>query len=294
MRKTAIAMALSVCLAISLFAADSADQSPSAGAAAPQKQKLGAWWEANAMKIKPLPTRWLFHAEGTLSYMNAAGNASGSTLDATASGEIRKGRFTSHSLVQLNRKDLTYGVNLGSVNYVERTLRQQVDFDPADYITFFAAIEGYRNTLMFLDKRVLLYAGLGGRVFRNDKTEVVVNGALGHASFTFDRAQMLLVSPEQVGVIDTSPSSGGAIAMQSWRWKVSPRLTFSENASYMKYFESRLGNRWTVNLTGNTPINKWLSFNVTYRLTEENNVILKALQVFPRDRTFLIGIKASI
>jgi hypothetical protein len=37
-----------------------------------------------------------------------------------------------------------------------------------------------------------------------------------------------------------------------------------------------------------------LSFTVTYRVKEETNTIIKALGVFPQDRTFLLGIRVSI
>ena len=124
-RKTALAPVFVVCWALSLSAAASGDQTPpsapqgpaasapqgpATGAPqAPKKPELGAWWQKNAMEYKPLPSRWLFPADGTLSYMNASGNTSGSTLDISANAEVRKDRFTSNSFVQMTRKDMVYG-----------------------------------------------------------------------------------------------------------------------------------------------------------------------------------------
>jgi len=246
------------------------------------------------MEYHPLPERWLLHATGTFSYMNASGNTSGTTVDVTATGEVRKDRFTSHSFVQVSNKDMIYGFTRSSVNYVERTLREQVDYDLAWYVKLVAGVEGYRNTLIFMDKRLNVYGGVGGTLFRNANQQLTLTAGLGHADFTFDRAQMLRVNPNQVSVMNTSPSSGGGLAMQTWRWKVSPRFNFSEGTSYMKYFDNYLGCLWTINLNGNFPIDKRFSFNVSYRVKEETNAIIKALRVLPQDRTFLLGFRVAI
>lgn len=253
-----------------------------AASAAAKKPDLGAWWQKNALEYSPLPAQWLFHAEGSFSYMNASGNTSGSTVDASATAEIRKKRFTSTSFAQTSRKAVTYGFGQGSVDFIERTLRQQVDVAFAPRAKFVAGIEAYRNTLMFMDKRINVYGGVGATLVREKKHQVTFTGALGWADFDFDRNRMLYVNPGQVGLLNTSPSSGGAMAMETWRWNVSPRFTFSQDGSYMKYFDSYLGRRWTLNLNGNIPIDKHLSFTVTYRIREETNTIIEALRVKPQ------------
>ena len=309
-RKAARAPAFVVCWALSLYAATPGDQAPPGaqqGSAAsaqqgpaanvpqpPKKPELGPWWQKNALEYKPLPARWLFHADGTLSYMNASGNTSGSTLDISAGAEVRKDRFTSNSFAQMSRKDVVYGFSQGTVNYDERTLREQLDYAVTARLKLVAGIEDYRNTLMFMDKRLNVYGGTGATLLRTENQQVTLTAGLGHADFTFDRARMISLNPHGFASIDTSPGSGGALGMQSWRWRVSPRFTFSQAASYMQYFESALGHRWTVDFTGALSINKLFSFNVTYRVKEETNTIIKALRVFPQDRGFLMGIKASI
>ena len=261
---------------------------------APKKRDLGAWWGKSSMDYNPLPEQWLFHATGTFSYMNASGNTAGTTVDVTAAGDVRKNRFTSHTFVQDSRKKMVYGFTRSSVDYTERTLREQLDYDLAWYAKLVAGIEDYQYTLIFMDKRLNIYGGVGGTFYRNAKQQVTLTAGLGHADFVFERAQMMRVNPRQVGVLDTSPSSGGALAMQTWRWTVSPRFNFTEDASYMKYFESDLGHRWTINLNGNFPIDKRFSFNVSYRVKEETNAIVKALGVLPQDRTFLLGFRVTI
>jgi len=240
---------------------------PATGAPpAPKKVDPGNWWEKSSLEATPMPIKWLFHATGTFSYMNASGNTSGSTVDLTAGADLRKSRFTSHSFVNVGRRNMVYGFTRSSVNYIERTLREQVDCDLTWYLKLVAGVEHYRNTLIFMDKRLNVYGGVGATLYRNAKQQLAFTAGLGHADFTFDRAQMMRVNPSKVGVIDTSPSSGGAIAMQTWRWKPSSRFNFNEDAGYMKYFLSSLGYRWTINLNGNFPIDKRFSFNVTYRV----------------------------
>jgi hypothetical protein len=302
MMKTSVVSVLAVCGALSLCAAADDQRPPSAAPPAaaastpqaPKKQNLGAWWQKNALEYTPMPDQWLFHAEGTLSYMNASGNTTGSTFDTSANAEIRKSRITSISYVQLSRKNMVYGFGQGTVDYAERTLREQVDIGVTPRTMFVVGIEAYRNTLMFMDKRLNVYGGMGATLYRNEKQQVTFTGGVGHADFTFDRVRMMTINPSRTGLLNAEPSSGGALGMQTWRWKVSPRFSFSEDASYMKYFDSYLGHRWAINLNGNVPINKLFSFQLTYRLREETNTIIEALGLSPRDRTFLMGIKASI
>jgi hypothetical protein len=273
---------------------DAPQASPASAAQAPKKQDLGSWWQKNPLEYNPVPKQWLFHAEGTLSYMSASGNTDGSTFDVSGDGEVRKNRLSSRSFAQLSRRNITYGAGQSPVDYVERTLREQVDYSLAWYLKIVGGVEGYRNTMMYMDKRLNVYGGAGATMLRNQKQQITLTAALGRTKFVFDRARMMEVNPVQASVLDTSPASGGAMAMQTWRWNVSPHFSFNQDASYMKYFNSDLGYRWTVNVSGNVPINKHLSFNVSYRYKKETNTIIDALYVKPSDRTFLMGIRASI
>jgi hypothetical protein len=319
-----MAPALAVCLAISLYAAESdtqsapsgqqppaasqpppqtanAQQAPAAGTppataasapAAPKKQEIGRWWEKSSREYSPLLPQWLFHAEGTLSYMNASGNASGSTFDTTDRVDVRKARCTAHSVVRWSRQDMVYGFGQGAVNYTERTLREQVDCDATKTLYFVVGIEDYQNTLWYMDKRLKAYVGGAATLFENEKQQLTFTGGVGHANFTFDRARIMeLPFPTN---INYNPSSGGALGIQTWRWKACSRLTFNEVASYMKYFDSYLGYNWEIDLSGDVPIDKRFSFHVTYRIQDQANSIVTALHVFEQDRAFLLGVKVSM
>jgi hypothetical protein len=261
---------------------------------APKKPSLGAWWRKNALEYDPLPARWLFHVEGTLSYMNASGNTTGSSFDASASVYARKARTTSVTFLEQGRRNLVYGFGEGSVDYSERTLREQVDFAVHPAVKLVAGVEAYRNTLMFMDGRLTGYGGVGAVPFQREKQQLTFTGGAGYSAFDFDRARMLTVNPARTALLDTQPSSGGALIMQTWHWTVSHRFSFFQDATYMEYFRGYLGHRWAINLSGSFPINKILSFDVSYRLREEKNDIIGALGLSPRDRSVTTGIKVSI
>jgi hypothetical protein len=264
----------------------------SSAPAAPRKQDIGRWWEKSSREYSPLLDQWLFHAEGTVSYMNAAGNASGSTFDTSDRMDIRKDRCTAHSVVQWSRQDMTYGFGEGAVNYTERTLREQVDCDVTKTLFFVVGIEDYQNTLWYMDKRLKAYVGGAATLFENEKHQLTFTGGLGHANFTFDRDRIMeLPFPTN---IDYNPSSGGALGIQTWRWKVCSRLTFNEIATYMKYFDSYLGYNWAMNLNADVPIDKRFAFRLTYRVQDQANRIVTALHVFEQDRAFLLGVKVSM
>ena len=90
--------------------------------------------------------------------------------------------------------------------------------------------------------------------------------------------------------------------MQGMRWKFIPGkdVAFIQDATYMQYFDTFLGHRWTVNIAGDVPILRskgpgpaHLSFGPAYRVKEETNSIVHALTVKPMDKTFLMGFRIS-
>ena len=295
MRKVAVAAMFVGFGGLSLGAAMTDDQNPppAAATAGPAAKKALPWWLTSSQE-HPSSQPWLYHIDGTFSYMNGSGNTSGTSYDTSANGWIRRHRFTSHSHLQLSNKNVNYVTTRTLISYEERTLREQLDYDLTSRITLMAGVEHYRNTLMFMDKRLNVYGALGSTLFHNDKHKLTFTAGIGRAEFRFDRAAMLAVNQNAVTQLDTNPDSGGVLGMQMWTWAVSPRFIFGQDSSYMQYFDPALGHRWTINLTGTLPVNKWLAFTVNYKVKEETNVFIHALQVFPQDRMFLMGIKLAI
>jgi len=293
----AVKVFLTVASAILVFSVPvraSDGQSAGEKSAAPEVD-FSNWWQKSSLDFAKTPGRILWHADGTLSFLQASGNSSGSTFDTRAGFDARRWRLTSSSFLQVSKRDITYGFGAGSAQYSDDTLREQVDLDLTRRVMLLGGVEYYRNTLMFMDRRLNKYGFLFSDSEPTEKHKLDLMVALGHASFDFDREAMLRVNPVAVDALKTtSPSSMGAMAIQNWRWAVSPRFTFSETASRMEYFHRDLGYRWTLDLEGNAPVSKRFSVTAAYRIREETNTYIKALRVKPMDRTFTLGIRFSI
>lgn len=274
-----------------------ADSKPADTKEASQKPDLGPWWQKSSLDYPHIP-QVLWHAAGSFAFMDAEGNTSGTTLDTSANFDVRKWRFTSHFLGAVTRKRIVFGFGAGSADYDERTIREQVDFDVAKHISLIGGIEDYTNTLFFMDRRLNKYGGVGTTLYRSERHNLYFIAALGHAGFVFDRQRMLSLGPQITANVlalpTTSPSGGGAMSMQGWRWVITRKIAFTEDATYMQYFQTLLGHRWTINLAGDVPVTKHLSFGPVYRVKEETNAYVHALTVKPMDRTFVMGFRISI
>jgi hypothetical protein len=274
--------------------------------AAAKKPDTRPWWLKSSFDHPPT-SQILWHVEGSFSFMDAEGNSSGTTLDSNARLQARKGRFTSDFMGAITRKRITYGFGAGSADYDERTVREQLQFDVTRKFSLIAGIEDYTNTLFFMNRRLNVYGGVGEMFVNRETFHLYLTGAVGHAGFEFDRARMLSLGPfitrNVLGLPTTSPSGGGAMSMQGMRWKFIPGkdVAFVEDATYMQYFETFLGHRWTVNIAGDVPVLRGkgpgapphLSFGPAYRVKEETNAIVHALTVKPMDKTFLMGFRIS-
>ncbi len=274
--------------------------------AAAKKPDNRPWWQKSSFDDAPTPGI-LWHVEGSFSFMDAEGNSSGTTLDSNARLQARKGRWTSDFTGAVTRKRITFGFGAGSADYDERTVREQVQYDVTRKFALIGGIEDYTNTLFFMNRRLNVYGGAGETFFNSDRFHFYLIGAVGHAGFEFARDRMLSLGPyitaNVLALPTTSPSGGGAMGMQGMRWKFIPGkdVAFVEDATYMQYFESFLGHRWTVNVAGDVPVLRGkgpgapphLSFGPAYRVKEETNEIVHALTVKPMDKTFLMGFRIS-
>jgi hypothetical protein len=265
-----------------------------AGSKAPAKPNLGNWWEKSSLDFDTMPTQFLFHGTANASYMNAQGNSQGSMFNGSVDLTARKERYTNHFLAQHRRQDMTYGFGGGSVNLTESTLKDYLDYDLTARTLVLAGIEDYHNSFLFIDRRVTYYGGFGATPVETKQHLVNVTGGLGYANFKFDRTGMLHVNPVAVAGLPTiTPSSGGALVTETWRWTFSDKVTLMQDATYMKYFNQVLGHRWDFGVNLNVPLAKYVSFVPSYRIRDEVNAITNALGVKPQDRTLSLGLSVS-
>ena len=301
MKLRLLLLAASLAVAAPFVAHSQADKPPAAKtapAAGDKKPNTANWWQKSALdhdRVKQV----LFHANGSLSFMQATGNTSGTTLDVGGAFQARKSVITSDFATQYTRRDMIYGFGGGSAHYSERTIREQITGDLTRHASLVGGVEDYSNTMMFMNDRLSFYGGVGTAPYRSDRHQLNFIAAVGYTQFDFDRQAMLAIpSPfinrSVLALPTTSPSSGGALAMQSWRWNIGRKIAFTEDASYMQYFDTFLGHRWTINVGGDVPITKHFSFGPTYRVKEETNAIVHALTVKPNDRTFMLSFRASM
>jgi hypothetical protein len=283
-------------LPLACFANDAPTDAPAVPSEEPAKPPDSAdWWQKSSFAFSPTLTRFLFHVDGTLSYMNAQGNTSGNSFYGASSFEVRKQRWTNRFVAELTHKNLVYGFGGGSVDFTENTLREELERDLNKRLLVVAGIEDYRNTMIFIDKRLTSYGGLGAEVFKNERQQVNLVGGLGFVNFGFDEAAMLRVNPAETATLPGfAPSTGGGMGREEWRWRLPREITLTQSASYMKLFRSSLGHLWTLGLVGDIPFAKKLSIAIAYRINDEDNIYIDALQVKVQDRTFTTGIKISM
>ncbi|HEX7360862.1 MAG TPA: DUF481 domain-containing protein [Bryobacteraceae bacterium] len=252
------------------------------------------WWTKSSLASPILPPQILYHIQGTLSFMDARGNTNGSVLNGSSGFDVRKLRFTDRTNASFARQDISYFAQ-GHVNYSELTLRNELEFDLTPHALLVGGIEDYRNTLMFMDRRLTEYFGGGVTISgENGRQTLELIAGIGYANFTFDRDGISHINPAALAELPTlTPSSGGALGMEIWHWKVSPRLALMQGTSYMEYFDTVLGHKWTFDAEANMPISKIFSTVVGFHLKDENNVFVNELGVKPQDREVTVGLKVS-
>ncbi len=265
-----------------------ADQAP----APPEKQ---GWWLQSSLSDQPMPSKVLYHIQGTLSYMNAQGNSDGSVFDTKGELQLRRWRFTNHLIADYARKDISYGGGGGTVNMTESTIRNQLAFDITRRITLVAGLEDYKNTLMFMDRRLTFYTGAGAELIKAERHQVYLVAGFGQSDFRFDRDAMLRINPTAVARLQTTdPDSAGTLLMQNWNWKISRIVTMHQDGSYMDFTHADLGNRWSLGFDVNVAVSRRFSVAVDYHARHEDNAFIRALNVKPYDRTFTLGIRFSM
>jgi hypothetical protein len=273
-----------VCLVFALACA-AADETPAA------PPKLG-WWMQSSLSESPMPAKFLIHYTGTLSFMNAQGNTEGSHFDTKGDLAVRRWRFTNHLLAQYIYKDLAYGGGGGAVKTTESTVRNQIGFDITKRFMVVGGVEDYRNTQMFMDRRLTFYSGAGAELIKYEKHQVYLVAGFGQSDFQFDREAMLRINPTAVeNLRTTDPDSMGTLLMQNWNWKITPLVSLRQDGSYMDFTHAELGNRWSLGFDVNVAVAKRFSVAVGYHANHEDNAFIRALHVKPYDRSFTTGIR---
>jgi hypothetical protein len=264
------------------------------GAKPPSPESAG-WWTKSSLSAATMPTKVLLHFQGTLSFMNAEGNTVGSSFDTKGDLLLRRWRFTNHFTADYIRRDVVYGNGGGAVDTTESTIRNHVDFDLTKHFSAVAGIERYENTLMFMDRRLTAYTGLGAEIVHAERHQVYLVAGFGQSDFLFDRDAMLRINPTAVATLKTTdPDSTGTLLMQNWNWKITKMVTFHQDGSYMDFSHAELGNRWSLGFDLNVAVAKRFSLALGYQARHDDNAFVRALGVKSDDRTFTTGIRLTL
>ena len=245
-----------------------------------------------------MPDRWLAHVDITLAYSEAQGNTTGSNFNGKLDFSLRKWRVTARSTGWLQKQNIVYGFNAGSAHVTQDLLREQVNVDLTKRSSLLGGVEDYTFTLIFMNDRFTEYGGYGAEVLKKKRQKLSAVGALGYSEFEFNRAGMLsvpspIVHAAVLALPTTSPTGGGVMVMEAYSLDLPKKLVFTQNGSYMKFFDSYLGHQAIVNFNLDLPIAKHVNFSPGYMLIDQDNQIIDALGVKTQDRTLTLGVKFS-
>jgi hypothetical protein len=276
-----------------------APSAPAAGtsAAAPAQQDLSNWWRKSSLSYAKVPTQFLAHVDGTLSYSNSQGNTVGTTFNGKLDLSLRKERLTSRTTAWLQKQNVVYGFNAGSAHVTQDLMREQLNFDVTKHSSLIAGVEDYTFTLIFMNDRFTEYGGYGAELLKDKRQKLNMVGALGYSEFKFNRAGMLSIpSPiihAKVLKLDTTPAGAGAMVMEAYNIELPRKMMINQTGSYMKFFDSYLGHQAMFNTNLDVPLSKHVGFTPGYQLIDQDNQIVDALGVKTEDRVLTLGLKLS-
>jgi hypothetical protein len=148
--------------------------------------------------------------------------------------------------------------------------------------------------MIFIDKRLTGYGGLGFTPLARERFGVTFVGASGYSSFRFDGNGINQVQPGLASTLPTlTPSSGGGMVSDSVYWQALPTLRIEQTLRYMKFSNSILGHRLDFGVNLQIPITKRFSITPGYQILDQANVYTTALHLKPQDRTFNLGLGIS-
>jgi hypothetical protein len=280
-------------------AAARAQGPPPAPAGAGAGSETGAttqdrWWEKSSLASEPLPEQFRFHTAAEFSFSDSRGNTSGTTVTKHAEVTVRKRRVTNRVLIDLNDTNMVYGLGGGGADYHQSTVRNHAELDLTKSSVLAGGVEYARNTLVFIDQRLTVYAGGGKTLVERHGHKVTLTGGVGYATFRFMRDEMANIDPEAVAALPTTtPASAGALLMQSWTWTSSRKLSIQQSSSAMEYIEQDLGHLITFDVSVTVPVSARLAFVPRYTLKDEDNIYIRALDVKTLDSSFGIGIRVT-
>lgn len=261
----------------------------------PPQPDLSRWWTKSSMQIRPMPTRALIHTEASLSYADFSGNAAGSQWNGGLDVVVRKGYWTSRSSAKLARQSMSFlAAGTGTVDLTQYTFRQHFERDLTADTTVLAGAELHSDSSLFIDRCMTYYAAVGRTLVSSKARGLSLSAGVGYSSYHFDAAAIAAVDPGDLARLATTrPVAWGALVQGTGRYTLAPHVELSETVDFLEFFGDELGYRWSSNTTLSMPLSQGISVELAYQVKYQQNEVIDALGLSPRDETFTTGLRAS-
>ncbi|HKX29142.1 MAG TPA: DUF481 domain-containing protein [Blastocatellia bacterium] len=258
-------------------------------AEAAKKAALGNWWERNASTYDPIPTRWLFHVEGTLSYQQLSGNSSGKVLNGNSRLIVRKEKLSTYLTYKHQLQDVRYGGGTGVVDLEKRNLVGILRYDLNRRVYLAGGAVKTRDDSFNIADRQIYYGGVGTIYSPKPAHLVGLLGAFGHHKSIYELDGLRL---KQTGL--------APYLEISWVWTVTERMSINAFADYLQYQErstldqgSGQGRSSDCSLSLNVQLTKHLALSFGNNFRYEDNQIVRLTSARKIDNAALIGVKFS-
>jgi len=279
-------MVLEVCSRAS-EAAQGASEPGQPSQAAQTPPDLSNWWMKNAASYDPIPTQWLFHTEGVVSFQHQSGNTEGQVLGATAEFVLRKWRISDYFTYKHQFQDITHGGGTGRVELQTRKFINVIRYDFHRW--FYGALGGelIRDDPFLIDDRKIIYGGLG---FLYSPRPAHTFGLLGALGF--------LTTDYLSGGVQIDEEGPASYIAASWNWIISPKLTVNLFADFLFYDErgapdEKNGKSSNAMVSFDVPISKHFALSVGNNFRYEENVVQRLTRAKKYTNIITFGPKFS-
>lgn len=252
------------------------------------------WWLRNSLSFKPMPRRWLFHAEGSLGFASMSGNTHGQTYDLGTLVFVRRSRWTNALSIEYGKQDVTYGISGGAINTERRSIKNHLRYDVTLPFYLGLGIENFRDTTFFIDNRMSYFLGAGYSFapFRGQTFAIFLGG--GFDEILYNRAAVKKVNEATHAGLDANQSSPGALVQMMWLVPLTKKTSVKLTGDYLKYTEEALGHRGDLGLELTTAITGRVSLSVGYQWKDEASSVIKAIGAKRQDTRVSTSVKFSL
>lgn len=249
------------------------------------------WWERTAPCYDPIPTEWLFHAEGTFGIQDMQGNKDGVEYEGSGLFVARKGRFSDYLWATTEKVD-THSTTGDSTDTDEVGACEEVHYDISRPVYLIAGGLYYRNTKIVIADSGIAYGGLG--LFLEPVPTVRVNAEAGGGRVMqrYDGGPYSDPFVDE-GLVERKINTWGWYALLRTNWAITERVGASLQARYMETPEKELKMRWVTSLMFDFMLSQHVGIQAGYKISQEDSELMKLAGLEKTDSKTMCGLKFS-